>query len=142
MAAIRCPKCGSGHGWLEEIDQQIVQRCMCGLMRFVARKTENGYEVMHRTVRTEDVRLPVRTTKLYQTLLCVAESYPSAICTSDIAVHRGQNNKETASMMTLLMARGLVNRVERKRGISGGSLWAVSKETITLMKLQERKHGA
>jgi hypothetical protein len=132
---LRCPKCSSTNAWLEEADQTVALRCRCGLMKFVAYRNSDGHLIMHQVVKKHEVQLPPRDTKLYRTLLGVAEKHPLSVCTGDVASSKELTNKETASLMVLLMARSLVFRVEGRKGLIGGSLWALTPETAQLMNL-------
>lgn len=131
-----CPKCG-GYSWIEQESQtDLVQRCLCGLMVFLERAVGGGVTVSKRAVQQDQVQLPQTGTKIHRCLMAVAEQYPRPIKTAVIAKDAGLQSKETASLVVALMARGLLERVEERRGLTGGSIWELSHATKKLLKLK------
>lgn len=132
-----CPKCGSKHSWFEEEGDDLIQRCLCGLTRFLIREMEDGTTVLRSGVRVPDVTLPAEGTKIYRCLIAVRDAHPRHIMTGDIASRTGLKGKETASLVVTLMGRGLLERVSARRGLLGGSIW---KLTVTARELLEINH--
>lgn len=132
-----CPKCGAKHSWFEEDGDDLIQRCLCGLTRFIFRELEDGTTVMRSGVRVPDVTLPSQGTKIYKCLLAVRNSHPATILTGGIAEHAGLKGKETASLVVTLMGRGLLERVEARRGLLGGSIWKLTVTAKRLLKVEK-----
>jgi chorismate synthase len=74
--------------------------------------------------------LPRRGTKLSITLGALAGVDKGT--TRQIADRTGQSSNDTASQLTVLQGRGLVERMNHKRGVEGGSTWML---TILASKL-------
>lgn len=130
-----CPKCRSAWTRVERVDRELVQRCLCGLTRWLVRDLSGG-AVAHRSVtRTSDTTLPRPESKLYKCLLAVSEEYPTPSSSALVCSATSFHMKEVSSMMIALMGRGLVTRVEVRRGIPGGSLWALTVRAKELLKL-------
>jgi hypothetical protein len=119
-----CPKC-RGVTWLETVHEDIVQRCLCGLHRYIQRKID-GIMVYTAVVKQSDVVLPRRGTKIYRCFSAIGRKYPKVIMTADVARNTGLNNKEAAALLIALQARGLIQRASERRGIVGGSEWRLT----------------
>jgi hypothetical protein len=132
---LHCPRCG-GLSWLEYQDPDLVQRCLCGLRRYL-RRSVDGLTVMTAAVPQESARLPAKNTKIYRCLLAVVNSWPHTIMTLEIASASSLNGKETSALMAVLSARGLVERLEERRGLIGGSIWRLTKSAAALMRLEK-----
>jgi len=137
MKKYPCPKCGSKHSWFEEEGDDLVQRCLCGLTHYLFREMEDGTTVMRSGVRVPDVTLPSKGTKIYKCLLAVRNAHPATILTGGIADKAGLRGKETASLVVTLMGRGLLERVEARRGLLGGSVWRLTVIAKKLLKVKE-----
>lgn len=132
-----CPKCGAQHSWFEEDGDNLIQRCLCGLTRFLFRELEDGITVMRSGVRVPDVTIPGKDTKIYKCLLAVRNAHPATILTGGIAEKAGLQGKETASLVVTLMGRGLLERVEARRGLLGGSIWKLTLTAKRLLKVDK-----
>lgn len=130
-----CGKCGRKSAWIEKDKLGLVERCVCGVHRPVVRRAEGNITVLHSTVRRVDVTLPTVGTKTRRCLSSVVGAWPRLLNTSEVAHDSGLNNKETASLLMTLMAKGLVERVSERRGLLGGSEWRATVTTRELMKL-------
>lgn len=130
-----CGKCGRNTAWIERDSGGLVQRCMCGATRPVIKKAEGNITVLHSTVRRSEVVLPQMGTKTRKCLTSVANAWPKERNTSEVAQDAGLQNKETASLLMTLMAKGLVERVSERRGLLGGSEWRVTVPTRELLNL-------
>lgn len=91
----------------------------------------------HTAVPQSQVKLPNPSTKIYKCLLVVYAAYPGTILTQDVMTRAELNSKETAALMVLLMARGLVSRLEERRGLAGGSVWILTKTALNLIERKE-----
>lgn len=130
----KCPRC-RGRSWLEESNGDIVQRCLCGLHKYIQREVE-GLTILTTAVEQEDIRLPALGTKIYKCLLAVADQYPKPINTIDIALKAGLQNKETAALTAMLRIRGLLERVSERRGVVGGSIWILTMPAARQLKVK------
>jgi len=131
-----CPKCG-GHSWIEEQSNgDLAQRCMCGLMIFLEQDAGDGVTLQRRAVKQDQVQLPQKGTKIHRCLSAVVYAYPETIMTSGIASFAELQSKETASLVVALMARGLVERVQERRGLAGGSIWTLTHATKKLIGIK------
>ena len=98
--------------------------------------------VMTAAVSQREARLPAQNTKIYKCLSAVATCWPSTILTLEIATRSSLNGKETSALMAVLAARGLVERLEERRGLVGGSVWKLTKTAAQLLHLTGVHHGA
>lgn len=124
-----CPKCG-GRSWYEWEGNDMIQRCLCGLCRFVL-MARGDFTIMH-SQPVAEVVLPRPKTKLSRCLGALASCHPAPTSTSDIALLVKCTSSDTASQLMVLMNKGLVERVTLGRGKAGGSTW--------ILTLRARKH--
>jgi hypothetical protein len=129
----KCPKC-RGRSWIEKEEQDYIQRCLCGLFKYLQREID-GVTILSTAVSQLDVKLPPVGTKIYKCLLAVANSYPKPINTQEIAYHAQLKDKETAALVVMLRVRGIVERKEERRGIKGGSVWELTSIAVQKMNL-------
>lgn len=94
-------------------------------MRFVVVDREHGVS-LHRVVKKDDIKIPEVGTKMHRCFRSLAVVYPRKMCTKDVALDAKLTPKETSALLVALMARGLVDQVERRRGLQGGSIWQLS----------------
>lgn len=128
----RCPKCSRGTTWFERSNGALVQRCVCGLTKYLERRVD-GVTILSTAVAQPDVQLPAATTKLYRCLLAIRDSKPNAVSTRAIQVTSGLGAKETPALLVTLRIRGLVERVENRHGVEGGSTWVLTPTCSKLM---------
>ena len=133
--SLRCPRCG-GLSWMEYHDPDLIQRCLCGLHRYLRRDVD-GMTIMTAAVSQREARLPAQDTKIYKCLLAVAQSWPSTIMTLEVAHVARLHGKETSALMAVLSARGLVERLEERRGLVGGSIWQLTTTAAGMMQLRK-----
>lgn len=131
-----CPKCGALVTWIVWEGDALVQKCTCGLNKYLYQVTPHGVTIMKRTVRSSDVRLTEPGTKLHTCLLAVALSHPNPINTGSVARHTKLPTKIISARMITLMTRGLVDRVEGRKGKIGGSTWRLSSEATRLLRIE------
>lgn len=124
IARAQCPKC-MGSSWFERFDADLVQRCLCGLHRYIERYID-GELVRTVPVSVVDTLLPARRTKIYRCFFSIGHCHPKVIMTAVIARETGLKNKETAALLIALMTRGLIMRASERRGIPGGSEWRLT----------------
>jgi|Cruoilmetagenom7_1024161.scaffolds.fasta_scaffold01557_19 hypothetical protein len=129
-----CPKC-SGRAWYEFADSNIVQRCLCGMIRYVWQRTPNGGLRTH-VQRKEEFKMPEAGTKLSKCLGFVAVQYPNTVTTRDLCGISGQNTSDVSSQLIVLMHKGLVERVEARPGTKGGSIWLVTRRALEALSME------
>lgn len=132
---IRCPRCG-GLSWMEWQDPDLIQRCLCGLHRYL-RRSVDGLTVMTAAVSQREARLPAQNTKIFRCLTAVRNRWPHTTLTQEVATAAQLNGKETSALMAVLSARGLVERLEERRGLVGGSVWKLTKVAAILLRLEK-----
>jgi len=109
---------------------------MCGLRRYLRRNVD-GLTIMTAAVQQKDVRLPALNTKIHRCLMAVVTIWPQTIRTLEIARSAQLNGKETSALMAVLAARGLVERLEERRGLVGGSVWQLTKSSADILRLKK-----
>lgn len=129
-----CPKCGQS-SWYEVSDQDIIQRCVCGLHRFVWQRTENGGFRTH-VQRREEFKMPEKGTKLSTCLGYVAAQYPKTVTTRDLCGVSGENTSDVSSQLIVLMHKGLIERIEARPGTKGGSIWRVTRRALDALNME------
>lgn len=142
MAGLRgapCPKCGSRSTWIEQDSGYIVQRCLCGLARHVLHYSQDtGLTLVDPRPLVVEVKLPKPDTKSHQCLMALIEWYPNPATTTTVADICGRGPKQVSAMLAFLLSTGMVERVERRKGQPGGSLWSLSEEIIDYLQMPER----
>jgi len=101
----------------------------------------DGVTIMHVAQPTKEIRLPAVDTKIHRCLVACASCWPTTILTQQIATHASLNGKETSALMAVLAARGLVERLEERRGLIGGSIWRLTKLAAQLLRLKGVSDG-
>lgn len=117
-----CPKCRSDKVWVEEDGPTTWLRCGCGLMKLV-RKVEGGYTIIQKEPEDQIV-LPKSGSKLREILMIVA-AFPD-IQTVEVAHIVKDTTDKVAVCLSVLEANGLLDIVEDRRGVKGGSIWTLS----------------
>lgn len=135
----RCPKCGA-RAWYELTDMDIVQRCMCGLHRYVWMKLPDGGFRTHTQTKIE-FRMPEKGTKLARCLGFVASQYPKTVTTRNLCGISGQNTSDVSSQLIVLMHKGLIERVEARPGTKGGSVWTVTRRALDALSMEVQENG-
>lgn len=135
----RCPKCHA-NAWYEVTDHDIVQRCTCGLLRYVWMRLPDGGYRTH-TQRREEYRLPDKGTKLSVCLGHVAACYPESVTTKDLCGISGQSTSDVSSQLIVLMHKGLVDRVEARPGTRGGSIWRITRRALEALGVEHGGKG-
>ena len=126
-----CPKC-TNPSWFEVVNEDLVQRCLCGLHKIVRSYDEDGRYSIHR-VRPRDVVVPSEETKIGRCLRIVFQAHPDPVGTGTVAVAIRMTVDVVSQHMMLLYQRGLVERVENHRAKTGGSTWTLSHRAFQLM---------
>lgn len=131
----QCPKCGARARYEVAETGDIVQRCICGMMRYVWQRTQNGGFRTH-VQRKEEFKMPETGTKLSKCLGFVAAQYPNTVTTRDLCGVSGQNTSDVSSQLIVLMHKGLVERVEARPGTKGGSIWRVTRRALEALSME------
>lgn len=130
---VTCPKC-AGVSWYEIHGNDLVQRCLCGLYRYAAIRDDAGNWIKRRIPKTE-LTLPKRESKLYETLSILATYYPAKLSTGEISQATGHTVTDTASELAVLDHKSLVEKIEERKGLPGGSIWALTNSGAKLLRL-------
>lgn len=134
MKNIECPKCGSQSSWMERTRTDLVQRCLCGYLKVLFTTIETT-QIEHND-SGEDVKLPKKGTKLWETLMILTvEDEPSS---GDITerlnlLGKDYTSSDVSSYLTILRSKGLVLTVDSRRGIAGGSTWTLTDKAADLL---------
>ncbi len=129
-----CPKCASKNAWYEKTYCDLTLACMCGY-RKVVYSTMDDIEVMHNTP-VQDVKLPKVGTHLHNTLVCLWSIEPanSREVTDTLILHGNQYTvSDVSSYLMILRSRSLVEVLEYKRGVAGGSTWELTSIATDLL---------
>jgi len=119
-----CPK-GCGRNTKYEIDGPLVwQSCSCGYRKLVKSKNSDGIVTTHVTPEA-DITMPKVGTKLGLCLASLADNGTSTtgVVSRDVSL----TPADTATQLTILSCRGLVEKVEENKGVHGGSTWKLSR---------------
>lgn len=109
-------------------------------MVFILQEMKDGKEVYRKVVPTTKTRLPETGTKLHTCFREVAVAYPKTIASSEVIRNSGLQPKETGALLVALLARGLIERVEGRRGLPGGSIWILSSAAYNAIDKNARPH--
>jgi len=131
--ADQCPRCGD-ITWYEKEGYDILWRCMCGMTKIVC--TKKGDAIIQYVVPRREVRLPPKGTKLMTCLGVTASWFPDEVTTAQLARATNHTTSDVASTMTVLMHKGLIERVKEGRGIAGGSSWKITKRAQGLLRMR------
>lgn len=132
---LECPKC-SGCARLEEDGPDIWMRCICGFMKLVYSRLENGMTIRS-TGTVSEKSLPRNGSKLSKCLGQLAVLEPAT--TKEVADRLNQNSSDTASQLTVLMAKGLTLRETERKGVKGGSTWELTERAREVLGLNREK---
>ena len=122
-----CPKCKSKSTWLGLEDQSLVLKCLCGLNKYLYHVSTLGeVERIVPENMKDDVPLPLKNRSQQKCLLAIYKAYPDPVRTAQIAAHTNHKNKETYGFVAALVSKGLVERVEERKGLAGGSSWTLT----------------
>lgn len=134
VSAGLCPRCGDP-SWYEKDDEDVIQRCFCGLHKVVYTRNSDGIAMVRRTPPSK-VMLPKPGTKIAKCLSVVTDHHPQKASTFKISEKTGFSRDETASHLMMLMNRGLIDRVQNRRGMAGGSMWTLTTRSLQLMNFR------
>lgn len=129
-----CPKCTSKNAWVETTKMDKILRCFCGLYKIL--ETKMVEIIIEKNDVAENVKLPERGSNLWSTLMVLSVLEPST--TGDITTRLKLFGKEfdtsdISSYLTTLRSKGLVNQLEYKRGVAGGSTWGLTDKATELL---------
>lgn len=122
MQNFKCENCGSNSTWYEDVEGEVFALCVCGMRKPVA--TRYGGCLIVRKPIEYSATMPRSGTKLGRCLDCVANA--DSISTQHVSTSTGIDSRTVSAMLTLLAQRGLIRRIESRRGKPGGSLWETS----------------
>lgn len=133
---VKCPHCHNPTAKYICDGTDVTLRCMCGYLKVVATKLQFGVTVEHRDTQ-DDISLPGRHTKLYRCLaeLVGLQEASTGQVVLSLAIDGEQlSSSDVASHLTLLRYRSLVEVVEDRKGMKGGSVWKPTKHAMRLFK--------
>jgi len=117
---LRCPKCG-GHSWIEKELDGMVQRCVCGLRKYLVFSSD-GMQIIRSPVKETTVTLPSPGSQLSEVLVVVTSR--DGISSKDVAEILGITMDKASTNLSILRSRGLIYSITDRRGKSGGSTWS------------------
>lgn len=142
---LECPKCASPNARLTKSTHDLELVCYCGYRKLVyttLKDTEDG-PLMENNDSGPAVKLPREGTNFRRTLmvLSVMPEASSAEITERLNDLNGKESgqegfltvSDVSSYLTILRSKGLVDRVEIRRGVSGGSTWTLTDAAEDLM---------
>jgi len=109
------------------------QRCRCGLMKFIIKEVD-GVALLREVVPRSEMKIPEKGSKLHRCFVALAVVYPSTLNTRVVSTNSGLTPKETSALLVALLSRGIVERVEGRRGRVGGSIWKLSSTAQKMVK--------
>lgn len=132
---VECPKCGSEGAWLKHEGPDLWLRCLCGTNKLLSTKLKTA------TVDNLDVggavTLPRAGSKLWDALQVVKAYGPvtSDVVTERVNLLRGdrQTVSEVSSQLTVLKHKSLVEALDQRKGLAGGSTWRITSRASTLL---------
>lgn len=117
-----CPKCGATVLWVEKCLGVVSIRCYCGLCVPIQTELEDGMKII-RAVQPA-LLLPRTGSKLSK---CLRVLRDMGVATSgELAVRLNQTVVYTSTQLCTLEGRGLLVRLDMKKGEKGGSTWQLS----------------
>lgn len=128
MPALDCPKCKSTSSWIEVGRVDTTQRCLCGYHRVIQTKLETA--TIDFGDVDERVSLP-RTGSIMSKLLHLVKANEGASSVTiagllSTSLQEDRSVSDVSSYLTFLKSKGLVEPIEYRRGLAGGSTWKVT----------------
>jgi hypothetical protein len=108
---------------------------MCGFRKVVFTTLSDGMTIEHRE-QPSNVRLPREGTHLRITLLTLAAMEPATskeVTDRLVELGRSFTVSDVSSYLTMLRAKGLVEALDSKRGVPGGSTWTLTDAATELI---------
>lgn len=135
--SIECPKCKAKRVWFERQGPDVWLRCLCGLMKLVHTDLKT-IEDMAEAGRGKKFKISLPREGSRLLMILEALNYYGKATTPDIKLwleSKGFSNTKTeiSSYLTLMKPRGLVKILVRGKGVSGGSVWALTDEALHLL---------
>lgn len=130
-----CPKCGSPSAWYEKTATDLTIRCLCGCNKLVFTTLTDGITIEHRE-RPSLTKLPKPGTRVRLALqvLAMIEPATSKEVTDRLnAMGHSFSVSDVSSYLAMLRAKTLVEVVEARRGIPGGSTWELTSIAQSLL---------
>lgn len=143
---IECPKCGSPNARYSKSTYDLELVCYCGYRKVVFTLLKDSLEgpLGECNDSGPEVKLPRAGTNFSKTLL-VLSVLPEGTSAEITCRLNDLNGKffedeegwltvsDVSSYLTILRSKGLVDRVEIRRGVVGGSTWTLTDAAIDLM---------
>lgn len=129
-----CPKCGSLSARYVKDRTDIILRCLCGLHK-VVHSTLETMEIEHRDIG-KNIILPRANTRLWHCFMSlVALKQGSTREVGDVmnsSTGTVNTMSEVSSQLTVLRYKGLVEVVDNRKGLVGGSTWVLTEKSKAL----------
>lgn len=132
-----CPKCGSSSAWYEKTRTDLYIRCLCGCNKMVFTTLTDGITIEHREKpTTAKLPKPGTHTRLTLQVLAMIEPASSKEVTDQLnAMGHSFSVSDVSSYLAMLRAKTLVEVIESRRGIPGGSTWELTPIAESLLGL-------
>jgi hypothetical protein len=131
-----CPKCGSGAARLRVEGPDLWLRCLCGVNKLLATTLAQS-KVIEKLDAGAEVTMPRTGTKLWDALQVVRAYGPanSDVITDMVNMLRGdrQTVSEVSSQLTVLKHKALIEAMDSRKGLPGGSTWRISSRAAALL---------
>lgn len=124
-----CPKCGATYLWMEYENGMHHIRCNCGLCIPIIQKAEGGMQIK-RTLQPK-LMLPARGSKLAKCLRVLRDLEKAT--SGELAARLNQTVVYTSTQLCTLEGRGLLTRLDRKKGSRGGSTWMLTEVAVSAL---------
>lgn len=125
-----CPKCLSKVTWYQELENgDWFHRCLCGYSKIVYSHVYGAIG----EIKQPKLKLPKEGTRLWQCLQIAAKHYPKAVYTGEAANELRWESCKTATFMSVLQSRGLLEKDDEARGKVGGSSWRLTESAKAII---------
>ncbi len=133
---MECPKCGSKSARLEDDGTDVTIKCFCGINRVIATRL-GEMEITHQE-KPARIKIPAKGSKLYQAFYAL-QTLQEADTTEirdriDLLFDNDLLTKDVASQLTVLKHRALIEVIEYRRGVAGGSIWKLTDDALRIWK--------
>ena len=134
---IECPKCFKRSAWIEADRMDLTLRCICGYLKVLRTKLKKA-EVVHSEPRG-NVRLPRSGTNLWNVLTTLAgmgKSSSGELTQRLRDLGKDFTTSDVSSYLTIMRGSGLVEVVESRNRVKGGSTWKITSKCAKLMGVE------
>jgi len=130
-----CPKCGSEGAYLKVEGPDLWLRCLCGLNKLMSTKLKTM--IIENVDSGVVVTLPKPGTKLWDALQVVLAYGPAnsdhVTEMTNLSRRDRQTVSEVSSQLTVLKHKGLIEALDHRKGLPGGSTWKITARASALL---------